>query len=137
MDQENDDLSRTLEIARAEMAFRASRSSGPGGQHAQKNETRIEAYLELASSSLAEEVKEKLRARFGATVRAVAQDERSQLMNRELASERLLAKIRLALTSAPPRTPTKPSRGSVLERLALKRRHSLLKRARRKPGEDE
>ena len=80
-----DALRQALEIARAEAGYRASRSSGPGGQHAQKNETRIEAFLELDSCSLDEATRERLRERFGRTVRAVSQDERSQLRNRELA----------------------------------------------------
>jgi ribosome-associated protein len=130
-------LRRALEIARAEMGYRASRSSGPGGQHAQKNETRIEAFLELDSCSLDEPAKILLRERFGRTVRAVSQDERSQLRNRELARERLLEKIRLALEPVAKRTATKPSRSAILRRLTAKRHRSLAKRRRRPPGAEE
>ena len=132
-----DTLRQALEIARAEMGYRASRSSGPGGQHAQKNETRIEAFLELDSCSLDETTKERLRERFGRTVRAVSQDERSQLRNRELALERLLEKIRLALEPRAKRTATRPSRSAILKRLTGKRHRSFTKRLRRPPGTED
>ncbi|MHB8060635.1 MAG: aminoacyl-tRNA hydrolase [Gaiellaceae bacterium] len=128
---------RALETARAEASYRASRSSGPGGQHAQKNETRIEAYLELDSSTLEEATKERLRERFGHTVRAVSQDERSQLRNRELALERLLEKIRLALAPVAERTATRPSRSAILRRLTGKRHRSHTKHLRRPPGDED
>lgn len=132
-----DALRRALEIARAEAGYRASRSSGPGGQHAQKNETRIEAYLELDSCSLDEAPKERLRERYGRTVRAVAQDERSQLRNRELALERLLEKVRLALEPVAERTATMPSRSAILRRLTTKRHRSRTKDLRRPPGDED
>ncbi len=132
-----DALRRALEIVRAEASYRASRSSGPGGQHAQKNETRIEALLELDSCSLDEPARSLLRERFGRTVRAVSQDERSQLRNRELALERLLEKVRLALEPVAKRTATKPSRSAILNRLRGKRQRSLTKRLRRPPGAEE
>jgi len=130
-------LEKVLAIVRAEMGYRASRSSGPGGQHAQKNETRIEAFLELDSCSLDETTKERLRERFGRTVRAVSQDERSQLRNRELASERLLEKVRLALEPRAERTATRPSRSAILKRLTGKRQRSFTKRLRRPPGAED
>jgi len=130
-------LRHALEVARAEAGFRASRSSGPGGQHAQKNETRIEAFLELDSCSLDEATKERLRERFGRTVRAVSQDERSQLRNRELALERLLEKVRLALEPRAKRTATRPSRSAILKRLTGKRHRSFTKRLRRPPGAED
>ena len=132
-----DALRQTLEIARAEASFRASRSSGPGGQHAQKNETRIEAFLELDSCSLDEATKERLRERFGRTVHAVSQDERSQLRNRELALARLLEKIRLALEPRATRTATRPSRSAIIKRLTGKRQRSFTKRLRRPPGAED
>jgi len=128
---------RALEIARAEMAFRTSRSSGPGGQHAQKNETRVEAYLEIDASSLGDASKRRLRERFGRVVRAISQDERSQLRNRELAAERLLEKIGAVLEPEPVRTSTKPTRRSVLNRLTAKRHRSLAKHLRRRPGPED
>jgi len=130
-------LRQALETARAEVDYRASRSSGPGGQHAQKNETRIEAYLELDSCSLDEATKERLRERYGRTVHAVSQDERSQLRNRELALERLLEKIRLALEPVAERTASKPSRSAILRRLTTKRHRSRTKDLRRPPGDDD
>jgi Protein chain release factor B len=130
-------LRRALETARAEAGYRASRSSGPGGQHAQKNETRIEAYLEIDSCSLDETAKERLRERFGRAVHAVSQDERSQLRNRELALERLLKKIRLALEPVTVRTATKPSRSAILRRLTVKRHRSRTKHLRRPPGAED
>ncbi len=132
-----DALRQALETARAEAGYRASRSSGPGGQHAQKNETRIEAFLELDSCSLDSAMKERLYERFGHTVRAVSQDERSQLRNRELALERLLEKIRLALEPKPERTATRPPRSATLNRLTTKRRRSFTKRLRRPPGAED
>ncbi len=128
---------RALAVAREEMEFRASRSSGPGGQHAQKTESRIEAYFEIEGSGLDEAAKRRLRERFGRAVSAVAQDERSQLRNRELAAERLLEKIGRALETEPERRPTKPSRRAVLDRLAWKRHRSLNKRLRRPPGPED
>ena len=130
-------LERAIEIARAEAGYRASRSSGPGGQHAQKNETRIEAYLELGPSSLDEATKALLRERFGHSVRAVAQDERSQLRNRQLALERLLEKIRRELEPRAKRTATRPSRSAILRRLTGKRQRSFTKRLRRPPGAED
>jgi ribosome-associated protein len=130
-------LRQALETARAEAGYRASRSSGPGGQHAQKNETRIEAFLDLDSCSLDEATKERLRERFGRTVHAVSQDERSQLRNRELALERLLEKIRLALEPRAERTATRPSRSAILKRLTGKRQRSFTKRLRRPPGSED
>jgi ribosome-associated protein len=132
-----DALRQALEIARAEAGYRASRSSGPGGQHAQKNETRIEAFLELDSCSFDEVTRERLRERFGRTVRAVSQDERSQLRNRELALERLLEKIRVALEPRAKRTATRPSRSAIVKRLTGKRQRSFTKRLRRPPEGDD
>ena len=136
-DQRDGELKRALEVARREMIFRSSRSSGPGGQHAQKNETRVEAYLEIDSSSLDAASKGRLRERFGRTVRAISQDERSQLRNRELAAARLLDRIGAALEREPVRTSTKPSRRAILNRLTAKRRRSLAKHLRRRPGPED
>ncbi|MGZ4410652.1 MAG: peptide chain release factor-like protein [Gaiellaceae bacterium] len=130
-------LERALATARAEMSFRSSRSSGPGGQHAQRNETRIEAVLDIDSSSLDAPAKERLRERFGSAVRAVAQDERSQLRNRELAQERLLEKLRWVLTPERERRPTRPSRQARLRRLLDKRRRGSKKQLRRPPSGSE
>jgi ribosome-associated protein len=130
-------VTRGVSIARSEILFRTSRSSGPGGQHAQKSETRVEALFDVeASPSLTDAQKQRVIARAGPIVKAVAEDERSQLRNRELALERLLAGLREALRMRRPRRPTRPHRGAVEERLAAKRRRSEVKRLRR-PAADE
>jgi ribosome-associated protein len=136
-EQEDGLVERTLAVVREEMVFRSSRSSGPGGQHAQRNETRVEALFDIETSSLDEQTRSRLKQRFGPRVRAVAQDERSQLRNRELAGERLLEKVRTALAPVRTRQPTQPSRQARLARLLDKRRRSLAKRLRRPPTADE
>lgn len=118
----------------AEIELQVSRSSGPGGQHAQKSETRVVAVLDVASSSaLTETQKRRVIARVGPVLRAVAQDERSQSRNRELAVERLVAGLRDALRVERKRMPTKPTAGSRERRLEQKKRRSRTKRLRRPP----
>ena len=118
------------------MRFRYSRSSGPGGQHAQKSSTRVEALFDVeASEALTEAQKRRVLARAGPTVRAVAQDERSQLRNRELALGRLVEQLRAALRVERRRVPTKPTAAARKRRLEQKRRRSETKRLRR--GLDE
>ncbi len=128
---------RGLAIPLSEIRLRTSRSSGPGGQHAQKTETRVEATLDVeASSSLTTAQKRRLRTKVGPVVRAVAQDERSQWRNRELALERLAAAIREGLRTERRRRPTTPTPGSKERRLGEKRIRSRTKRLRRPPDED-
>jgi ribosome-associated protein len=120
-----------------EIDVRASRSSGPGGQHANKTSSRIEASFDVAASSaLSEEQKRRVIARLGPRVVTVAQDARSQARNRELALERMARRLSGALTVARPRQATRPTRASVKRRLAAKRRRSERKRDRRRPGDD-
>src|ERR687884_1767311 len=103
-------VTRTVVLPLAEVELRFSRSSGPGGQHAQKSETRVEAVLDVdASSALTDAQKRRVIAKAGPVLRAVAQDERSQLRNRELAVERLVAQLRDALRVERRRVPTKPT----------------------------
>jgi ribosome-associated protein len=129
-------VTRSVVLPLAEVDFRTSRSSGPGGQHAQKTETRVEALFDVErSDALTEAQKRRVVARAGATLRAVAQDERSQSRNRELALERLVAQLRDALRVPRRRRPTKPSQASVERRLDEKRRRSQLKRQRAR-GDD-
>src|SRR5947199_1287041 len=91
-------VTRSVTLPLAEVEYRTSRSSGPGGQHAQKSETRVEALLDVeASSALTETQKRRVAAKAGPVLRAVAQDERSQLRNRTLATERLVEQLREAL----------------------------------------
>jgi len=129
-------VTRTVLLPLSEVELRTSRSSGPGGQHAQKTETRVEAVFDVErSDALTDVQKRRVVARAGAVLRAVAQDERSQARNRELAVERLVEQLRAALHVPRKRRPTKPSQQSVERRLDAKRRRSQLKRGR--AGADE
>jgi ribosome-associated protein len=130
-------VTRSVSIPRSEIRFRTSRSSGPGGQHAQKTETRVEALFDVeASSSLTAKQKHRVIERAGPVLRSVAEDERSQLRNRELALERLVSTLSEALRVPRTRRPTRPSRRAVEDRLTEKRRRGKVKRLRR-PAEDE
>ena len=124
----------TLQIPDNEIELRASRSSGPGGQHANVTASRIEAVFDIERSSvLDEEQKRRLRARFGPRVTAVALDARSQARNRELAVERLRERIAGALRPRKRRRPTRATAAARERRLASKRRRSEVKRQRRRP----
>ena len=126
-----------VEIPLSEIELRASRSSGPGGQHANVTASRIEAVFEIeASAALSEEQKRRLSARYGPRVTAVAQDARSQARNRQLALERLSQRIAAALRIRKRRRATSPSRAARERRLEQKRRRSETKRARRPPPLD-
>ncbi len=115
-----------------EITVRATRSSGPGGQHANTTASRVEATFEVAASqSLTDEQKRRIIARAGPRVTAVAQDERSQARNRELALERLARRLSSALAVRRPRRATRPTKGSVERRLAGKRTRAERKRNRR------
>ena len=125
-------MTRSVVLPRAEIQLRFSRSSGTGGQHAQKSETRVEAVFDVeASNALTETQKRRVVARAGPVLRAVAQDERSQLRNRELAVERLVEQLRRALKVERRRVPTKPTEASRRRRLEEKQRRSRTKRLRR------
>jgi ribosome-associated protein len=127
-------ITRSVSIPRDEIELRFSRSSGPGGQHAQKSDTRVEAVFDVeASSALSDAQKRRVVAKAGPVLRAVAQDERSQWRNRELALERLAETLREALHVARPRRATKPTRSAVEKRLDQKRRRGKTKRLRRPP----
>lgn len=124
-------------IPLAEIELRASRASGPGGQHANVTASKIDAVLEIdPSSALSDEQKRRLRARYGRRVTATAQDARSQARNRQLALERLAERIAAALRTQAPRRPTRPSRTARGRRLEAKRRRSETKRRRRPPDLD-
>jgi ribosome-associated protein len=134
MDGESIRVTRSVVLPRREIALRASRSSGPGGQHAQKNETRVEATFDVeASEALSDAQKRRVVAKAGPVLRAVAQDERSQLRNRERAVERLVEALREALRVERRRVPTSPTAASRERRLEGKRRRSDVKRLRRPP----
>lgn len=125
-------VTRSVVIPLAEIELRFSRSSGPGGQHAQKSETRVEAVFDVeASDSLTETQKRRVIGRVGPVIRAIAQDERSQARNRELAIERLVQQLREALRVERKRITTQPTAAAKERRLEDKRRRSELKRLRR------
>jgi ribosome-associated protein len=126
-----------LAIPLTEVEVRASRSSGPGGQHANVTASRIEAIFDVAGSeTLSEAQKARVMARCGPRVTAVAQDARSQARNRALALERLAERLRRALEVQRPRTDTKPTAGSRRRRLDDKRRRAQTKQGRRRPDQD-
>jgi ribosome-associated protein len=128
-------VTRSVSIPRSEIELRFSRSSGPGGQHAQKSDTRVEAIFDVeASQALTEAQKRRVSARAGPVLRAVAQDERSQWRNRELATERLVEELREALRVPRKRRATKPTKAAVERRLERKRRRADVKRLRRPPA---
>ena len=127
-------MTRSLSLPLSEIELRFSRSSGPGGQHAQKTETRVEALFDVeASEALSARQKQRVLRKAGPVLRAVAQDERSQARNRELAVERLVDALREALRVERRRVPTKPTAQSRERRLEAKKRRSELKRLRRRP----
>jgi ribosome-associated protein len=127
-----------LGIPMSEITLRASRSSGPGGQHANVTASRIEASFDIAASeALSDAQKQRAMAKLGPRVTAVAQDERSQSRNRELALARLAQRLDHALEVQRPRTKTKPTAGSRRRRLESKRRRSETKRARGRPSDSD
>jgi ribosome-associated protein len=132
------EVTSELAIPLAEIEIRTSRSSGPGGQHANVTASRVEAVFEIGpSSALTDEQRARLAARHGARVSATAQDSRSQARNRELALERLRDKLAAGLTVPRARRPTQPGRAARERRLEAKRRTAERKRARRSPRLDE
>jgi ribosome-associated protein len=127
-----------LAVPLAEIELKTSRSSGPGGQHANVTASRVEAVFDLAgSAALTDAQRERLRARHGDRVTAVAQDARSQARNRELALERLREKLAAALVVPKRRRATKPTRTARARRLESKRRTSERKWSRKPPAIDE
>jgi len=134
MNGESIRVTRSVVLPLAEVELQVSRSSGPGGQHAQKSETRVVAVFDVeASNALTDTQKRRVISRAGPVLRAVAQDERSQTRNRELALERLVAALRQALRVERKRKPTKPTAASRERRLEQKRRRGNVKRLRRPP----
>ena len=136
MEREAIRVTRSVVLPISEIEIRVSRSSGPGGQHAQKSSTRVEALFDVeASEALTDTQKKRVVARTGPVLRAVAQDERSQLRNRELAVERLVEKLRAALAVPRTRVPTKRTKAANERRLEGKRRRARTKTLRRPPAE--
>lgn len=129
---------RGVRIPVSELTIRASRSSGPGGQHANVTASRIEVVFDvLASPSLSEQQRQRVVDAAGPVVRAVAQDARSQTRNRELALARLEARLASALRVQRTRRDTKPTRSSVQKRIAAKQQRGAVKRARQRPSADD
>ena len=129
-------MTRLVVLPLAEIELRFSRSSGPGGQHANTAETRVEAVFEVeASSTLTAAQKRRVVAKAGGVLRAVAQDERSQWRNRELAVERLAEQLREALRVERRRLATRPTAAARERRLEAKKRRAGTKRLRRPPSE--
>lgn len=131
-------VNERLSLPLAEIELRTSRSSGPGGQHANVTASRVEAVFDVeASPTLDERQRARLRERLGPVVTAVAQDARGQARNRELALERLAAKLAAGLRVQRKRRPTRPTKASRRRRLEQKRRVGERKRGRRPPSVDE
>ena len=130
-------VSRSCRIPLDELEWRFSASGGPGGQHANTANTRAEVRFDVAGSpSLGPRQRARLLEKVGPVVRVVASDERSQVRNRQLALERLAARLAEGLRVDPVRVPTRPRRSASVDRLAEKRRRSETKRLRARPTED-
>ena len=130
-------VTRSVSIRPDEIELRVSRSSGPGGQHANKAETRVEALFDVeASTALSDTQKRRVLGKLGPVVRAVAQDERSQARNRELAVERLVARLADALRVERRRVPTRPTAAARERRLEAKKHRANVKRGRAAPQDD-
>jgi ribosome-associated protein len=135
MERESIRVTRSVLLPVSEIELRVSRSSGPGGQHAQKSSTRVEALFDVeGSSALTDIQKQRVVARAGTLIRAVAQDERSQARNRELAVERLVEKLRAALAVPRGRVATRPGKSARERRLDGKKRRARTKALRRPPS---
>jgi len=127
-------VTRSVNLPPGEIELRFSRSSGPGGQHAQRTESRVEAVLDLeTTTALTAAQRKRAIAKAGPVLRAIAQDERSQWRNRELAVERLVEALRAALKVERRRRPTAPTAAARERRLEQKRRQGEKKRLRRPP----
>jgi ribosome-associated protein len=132
------EIRRGLALPLDEVVLRTSRSSGPGGQHANVTASRVEAVVEVAASRvLSDAQKARVIERAGPRVTAVAQDARSQARNRELALERLRERLAAALATPRPRTPTRPTTASRRRHASAKQRQAQRKQQRRAPGTDE
>ena len=130
-------VNRSCTIPLSELRWRTSRSGGPGGQHANTSDTRVEVTFDVVgSASLSPGQRRLLLERLGEQVHAVAGDERSQARNRTLALERLRVRLAGALVIAPTRRPTRPTLGSKRRRMDAKSRRSTTKRLRRPPPVD-
>jgi ribosome-associated protein len=129
---------RGLDLPLAEITWRATTSGGPGGQHANRTLSRVEVEFDVAASSvLGPRQRQRLLDRVGPVIRAGAAESRSQARNRQLALERLAARIDAALRVETPRRATRPTKSSQVRRVESKRRRAEVKRGRRRPNEDD
>lgn len=129
-------MTRSVVLPLADVELRFSRSSGPGGQHANTAETRVEALLDVeTTSALTDAQRRRVLGKAGPTIRAIAQDERSQWRNRELAVERVVEQLRAALKVERRRVATRPTAASRERRLEQKKRRAETKRLRRPPAD--
>jgi ribosome-associated protein len=131
-------IGRSLRIPIDEIEWRATTPGGPGGQHANRTNTKVEVRFDVASSpSLGPRQRERLLERLGPVVRASAGEHRSQARNRRLALDRLVSRLAEAMRIEPPRRPSTPSASATERRLAEKRSRAEIKRARARPGPDD
>jgi ribosome-associated protein len=131
-------VTSTCVIRLDELEWRTTSSGGPGGQHANTSDTRVEVRFPVATSpSLGPRQRARLLERIGPVARATASDHRSQARNRELALERLRSRLAAALRVDPPRRATKPTRSAKEARLDAKRRQAQRKQGRRRPASDD
>ena len=131
-------VSSSLVIPDAELEWKFSPSGGPGGQHANKANTRVELTWNIASSAVVSDIqRRRLTTALGDETRVVVDDERSQARNREIAIDRLVERVKAALIPPRPRRPTKPSKGAKQRRLDAKRRAGQTKRLRQRPRHDD
>jgi ribosome-associated protein len=129
---------RGLDVPMSEISWRATTSGGPGGQHANRTLSRVEVQFDVeASATLGPRQRARLLERLGPVVRASAADSRSQARNRQLALDRLAAKLDAGLRVLPSRRPTRPTKGSQVRRVEGKRHRAEVKRARRPPRDDD
>lgn len=137
----NDDalvVTRSVRIPRRELEVTFSASGGPGGQHANRSNTRVELRFDVAASAaFGPAQRQRVIDRLGEEIRVVADDERSQLRNRSLAEQRLVERLQQALHVDRPRRPTRPTKGSKERRIAGKQRRGEIKQQRRRPSRDD
>ena len=124
-------------IPESELEERFDTSGGPGGQHANRNETAVTIRFEIQGSSFPEAVRDKLLQRLGARIEVTASETRSQWRNREIARERLIQRLEAAMVEAKPRRKTKPGKKAHAERLSAKRARSEIKKGRQRPSGDD
>lgn len=136
----HDDLvvTRSVRIPRSELQVSFTASGGPGGQHANRSNTRVDLRFDVESSAaFSEAQRARVIERLGPEVRVVADDERSQSRNRALAEERLVARLQSALRVERPRRATRPTKGSQRRRMDAKSKRGEVKRQRRRPTRDD